>query len=358
MNRYVWSAPFVRRVGLLIALLAPALAPGPATAAEEAPKPKVVQVAICLDTSSSMDGLIDSAKHKLWDVVNDLARVKPTPDLRVALYSYGNNAYDKKTGWVRKEIDLTTDLDRVSEKLLALKATKIPNSDEYVGRVCRDAMRDLKWSDDPKALRVIFVCGNESAEQDPEVKLKPLAETAVRQGIIINTIYCGNPNDADAAGWKEFARLSEGRFAAIDQDRGTVTIATPHDKELAELSAKLNTTFCFAGKDAKALAENQRRQDDNALRLGVAAAASRAQSKAGGLYRFEGQDLVERLKQDPKFDVKKVPEAELTDELKKMSPEGREKHVKDLLAKREDLQKQIGDLAKKRDAYIQASRRN
>jgi hypothetical protein len=215
----------------------------------------------------------------------------------------------------------------------------------------------LKWSDDPKALRVIFVCGNESAEQDPVVKLKPLAETAVRKGIIINTIYCGNPADADAAGWKEFARLSEGRFAAIDQDRSTASIATPQDKELAELSAKLNTTYCFAGKDAKALAENQRLQDENALRLGQPAAASRAQSKAGGLYRFEGQDLVERLRQDAKFDVKKVPVEELSEEMKKMTPTQRDKHVRDLLARREELQKQIADLAKKREAYLEAERK-
>jgi hypothetical protein len=342
-----------RHFSLLLALPALVACCGPAGADEPA-RPKVVQVAICLDTSSSMDGLIDSAKRKLWDVVNDLARAKPTPDLRVALYSYGNNAYDRTTGWVRQEIDLTADLDRVSEKLSALKATKVPNSDEYVARVCRDAVERLKWSDDPKALKVIFVCGNESAEQDPEVKLKAVAESAVRKGIIINTIYCGNPSDADAPAWKEFARLAEGRFAAIDQDRGTVSVATPHDKELAELGTRLNGTFCFVGKDAKAMAENQRRQDENALRLGAPTAASRAESKGGGLYRFEGQDLVERLRQDPKFDVKKVPEAELPDALKKMTPEEREKHVKKLAGEREEIRKQINELAKKREAYIQA----
>jgi hypothetical protein len=322
-------------------------------AAEPAQAAPVVEVAICLDVSSSMDGLIASAKHRLWDIVNDLAQAKPTPRLRVALFSYGNNAYDPKTGWVRPEVGLTSDLDRVSEKLVPLQATKIPNSEEYVARVCRDAVEKLDWSNDPKALKVIFVCGNEPATQDPMIKLPTVAEAAVRKGIIINTLYCGNPNDADAAGWKEFARLSEGRFAAIDQNRGTVVVNTPHDRELAELSARLNGTFCFAGKDAKALAQNQALQDANATRLGLPAAASRAESKAGALYRFEGHDLVEKIKQDPKFDVKKVPVEELTDELKKMTPEQREEHVRDLLAKREALQKQILELAKKREVFIQ-----
>jgi hypothetical protein len=101
------------------------------------------------------------------------------------------------------------------------------------------------------------------------------------------------------------------------------------------------------------LRENQARQDDNALRLGVPAAASRAESKGGALYRFEDHDLVEKLKNDPKFDVRKVSEDELPDDLKKLSPEQREKHVRRLLVQREELQKQINELAKQRDAFIQ-----
>src|SRR5262249_33660728 len=159
------------------------------------------------------------------------------------------------------------------------------------------------------------------ADQDPDVKLKPLAESAVRKGIYINTIYCGSVAHADAAAWKEFALLSEGRFASIDQDKGTVVVATPMDKELQELSAKLNGTFCSGGKDAAALRETQLRQDDNARQQGGAAAASRAESKGGELYRFQGRDLVEQLKRDEKFDVKKVPVEELSNELKKMTPE-------------------------------------
>ena len=59
-------------------------------------KAKSVDVVVCLDVSS-MDGLLDS-ERKLWAVVNDLAKVEPTPTLRVALYSYGNNAYSAARG--------------------------------------------------------------------------------------------------------------------------------------------------------------------------------------------------------------------------------------------------------------------
>jgi hypothetical protein len=340
---------------VLGAVLAVGLGVLPARADDRAGKPpaerKSIDVVICLDVSNSMDGLIASAKAKLWDIVNDLARAKPTPDLRVGLYSYGHSTYDANAGWVRKELDLTTDLDAVSQKLFGLTTN---GGEEYVARVCRDAIDQQKWSDAKDALRLIFVCGNEPASQDKQVRLATVAEKAKAKSIVINPIFCGNANENDARDWKEFATMAGGRFMNIDQQGGTVAIATPHDKELIELGTKLNTTYLAYGRvearQEKAL--NQSAQDANALKLGAGAAAGRAVSKGGGLYRNSDWDLVDRLKEDPKFDVKKVPVDELCDELKKMTPEEREKHVKDMLAKRESIQKQIDTLNAKRQAYI------
>jgi hypothetical protein len=216
--------------------------------------------------------------------------------------------------------------------------------------VCRDAVDQLKWSADPDALKVIFVCGNEPASQDPEIKLQFTADLAKKHGVVINPIFCGPFNHPESADWKDFAKMSGGRFACIDQDHGAVAIATPQDKELTRLSSELNTTYVAYGKDRKEKAENQQLQDKTALSAG--AAPARANAKGGALYRNSDWDLVDRLKDDPKFDVKKVPEADLSDELKKMKPEQREKHVKDMLAKREAIQKQIADLSAKRDEYI------
>src|SRR3989337_2424063 len=96
-----------------IALLA-ALAASFAVAAEEpAPareqKPPV-QIALLLDTSGSMSGLIDQAKAQLWKVVNELATAKRggvRPDLRIALYEYGNDALSAQGHWIRQVSALT-----------------------------------------------------------------------------------------------------------------------------------------------------------------------------------------------------------------------------------------------------------
>jgi hypothetical protein len=350
----------MKRIASLIALaLAPAafLAAGPAPRlAADGPKPaagaKNIDIVICLDISGSMQGLVNSARAKLWDIVNELARIKPAPNLRVALFSYGGtqqNGYDKALGWVRKDLDLTTDLDAIYEKLFGLK---IGGGLEYVARVCRDAVDQLKWSAEKDALKIIFVCGNEPASQDKVVTLKQAADKAKAHAIVINPIFCGNPQHGDARDWIEFAQLTGGRFASIDQDRGTVAITTPMDKRLVEVGAQLNGTYVAYGKDGKAKALNQHAQDRNAAGISAPALAARVVTKNSALYHCEDWDLVDRLKKDPKFDVTKLPEADLPEAMRKLTPAQRVAHVKEMTAKRAALQKQIEELTVQRNVYI------
>jgi von Willebrand factor type A domain len=338
------------RFATILAVLTAVFVAGP-VGADDKPAP-VVDVVLCLDVSGSMNHLIDSARGKLWDIVNDLGAVKPTPRLRVGLYSYGHTTYDRNKGWVRKEVDLTDDLDTVYKKLNGLT---INGGTEYVARVCRDAIVDQKWSADKKALKMIFVCGNEPADQDKEVTLESVAKLALDKDVIINTIYCTWPRavPGEIDGWESFAKKAEGRFAKIDMKKGTVAIATPHDKKLEELSAKINKTYVAYGKkDIREFkASNQFEQDANAGKA-PGAAPARALSKAGGLYRSSDWDLVDRLKDDPKLDITKIPEDELCDELKKLKPEERVAHVKKQLAEREAIQKEIVEVSKMRTAYI------
>src|SRR5262249_20677701 len=267
----------------------------PAPKAEQ--KAKDIDVVICLDVSGSMGGLIDSAKNKLWDIVNELAKVKPAPNLRVGLYSYGHTTYDPKKGWVRKEIDLTTDLDQLYQKLFGLT---INGGEEYVTRVCRDAVLEQKWSTQKDSLKLIFVCGNEPANQDPVVSMKAAADLAKKHDIIINPILC----DENDPTWDEYAKLTGGRLAKINHNL-RVVIKTPMDKELADIGVKLNDTYVAYGKE-QWKAQNQKDQTKNALTQGYDVVAGRVTSQNTALYRCEGWDLVDKCKSDPKFDITKV----------------------------------------------------
>ena len=85
--------------------------------AEGPPVRRPIDLVICLDTSGSMTALIDSARAKLWDVVNELARATPIPHLRVGLLTYGSPGLSTlAAGWVVRQTDLTDDLDAVCRR--------------------------------------------------------------------------------------------------------------------------------------------------------------------------------------------------------------------------------------------------
>lgn len=341
---------------LAIALLLGSAVTGPTAAAcdDEPPaKPaatteRPIDLALCLDTSNSMDGLIDAAKRRLWDVVNDLARAKPVPRLRVALLSYGNNAYSKESGWVVTDTPFTEDLDLVSQKLFALRTW---GGEEYVARVLDTAVRKLKWSEDPKALRICVVAGNESADQDRLVAFRDVAAQAAKRGIVVNSVYCGDPEDGLAPAWREVASLAEGEFAAIDQNRRAPVCATPYDTLLTTLSTSLNATYLPFGKLGAANCANQAAQDLNANGLGRDVEASRAAAKAGVNYRNGSWDLVDACR-DRSVDLATLAAEDLPEAMRKLTAAERATYVGEMAKKRAEIQRQIADLAAKREEFV------
>ena len=259
----------------------------------------MVELAICLDISGSMDGLIDSAKARLWSIVNDLATAKPVPRVRVALLTYGCDAYDSTMGWVVVDSGLTEDLDLISQKLFALKTN---GGTELVGRVVNKAAQTLAWSSDSNALRMIIVAGNEAADQDLEVTYQQASRTSIERGVLVNSIYCGDANDSLASTWGNVARLADGQFFCIDQSMGALVAETPFDKQLAELSMSINATYLACGTKGEAAWANQSAQDANALGLSGGAAAQRAASKSSAIYdemkleEMKDEDLPESMR--------------------------------------------------------------
>jgi hypothetical protein len=317
---------------------------GPATRA-----PSEVDLAIALDTSGSMDGLIDSARQKLWDVVNVMAKAQPQPKLRVGLLSYGNNDHDPAVGWVAIDSDLSGDLDTIYAKLFALRTN---GGEEYVARAVQTATERLSWR--ANALKILFVAGNEPATQDPVVPLERALGLARERGILVNAIYCGSERAGEAVGWRQVASLGKGEFASIDQDHA-VAIATPMDATLGALSAQLNGTYLAFGPLGGAAAANQALQDQNALSRGGAVAASRAVAKSSPMYKAEGWDLVDAVK-DGKKSVAKMPVAELPEPMKPMAPADRERYVEEKTKERSQLQARIAEVAKQRDQFIAAEK--
>ena len=314
------------------------------------PGDRIVELALCLDTSGSMDGLINAARVKLWEIVNDLALAKPTPRLRVALLTYGNDGHNAENGWVNIDVAFTEDLDLVSQRLFALTTN---GGTELVGRVLKSAGEKLDWNASDDVLKLIVVAGNETADQDQVFNYRDVCKATISKGVMINSIYCGNVADDIAPGWKEVSTLADGHFASIDQNNGTITIATPFDDELVTLSAAMNTTYIAFGAQGEWASSNQAAQDANAAGVGKAVAAQRAVTKGGQMYCNAQWDLVDACRQ-AEFKIEDVKTEDLPENMRTMTMEQRKAYVAEMDKKRAEMQTKVNDLNTKRSQYVEA----
>ncbi len=316
-------------------------------AGEKAPEPKI-QLAILLDTSSSMDGLINQTKEQLWKIVNTFATAKKEgkrPRLEIALYEYGNDTLSAESGYIRQVSPLTTNLDAISEKLFALKTN---GGSEYCGQVIAKALDQLEWSKDPHDLKLIYIAGNEPFTQGP-VDYKKSVKAAIERGVVVNTIHCGDERTGINGGWKDAAMLADGNFLTIDQNRAVAYVEAPQDKEIARLGAELNKTYVGYGRSAPEAAARQEAQDKNAGGLSLGSATARAVSKSSAMYDNADWDIV-----DAKKKGKKVEEAEMPAELKAMKPAERDAFVEQKAKERAELQAKIQALNTEREKFVQA----
>ena len=335
----------------LTAVVALVLVTDPASAAEIPPpqvadKPKI-DVVFCIDCSGSMGPVIETAKQKVWAIVNQIAKAKPAPELRIGLIGYAN-----ATGPFRT-FPLTSDLDEVYKNLLPFD-DKL-GGDEFVGLAIHRATTDMQWSEGKQVMKVIYVVGNETARQGPpEFDYAKTAPAAIAKGIVVNAIYCGDYDYATAPPtWREIARLADGAYMEIAARGGAVTVATPFDQPLAELSGRINTTYVGYGRQREEKLQQQAANDATAAaRYGGASAADRAGAKASRQYDNSNWDLVDAAKNNKDFDLTKVKDEDLPDDLRRLKPEERKAAIDAKSKERDQIAKQIQELSAKRDAYI------
>lgn len=315
----------------------------------------LIQMAILLDTSGSMEGLIEQAKTQLWKIVNELALSKKygrTPRLEVALYEYGKDSIPEENGFLRMLVPLTTDLDKISDELFKLKTN---GGSEYCGEVIQHAARNLKWDKSNRIYKVIFIAGNEPFTQG-KVKYQKSCKESISKGIIVNTIFCGPEQEGIDTRWKDGADLADGKYMNIDHNQQTVYIEAPQDKEIMKLNEQLNKTYIAYGNLGAEKKRMQQVQDSNAAKSNKEATIQRAFTKSSKLYKNEAWDLLDAVENE-EVAIEEMETSQLPEEMKKMSKEERKKYVEKMQKQRKEIQEKIKILYQQRNKYIEAKRK-
>ncbi|MBB4034709.1 hypothetical protein GGR21_000596 [Dysgonomonas hofstadii] len=309
-----------------------------------------IQVAILLDTSSSMDGLIEQAKSRLWNIVNTLTTLRykgEIPQIEIALYEYGNDRLKERDSYIRQVAPLTTNLDLISEKLFSLTTY---GGLEYCGAVIDQAVSKLEWGNHSADMKLIYIAGNEPFTQG-RVSYKSAIDRALDKDIYVHTIHCGDRESGIRGMWRDGAIRGKGRFFNIDHNAKIRYYDTPYDDRISRCNERLNSTYVGYGSDRYYFQSNQVAQDANALKMSKSNMAERAVSKSAAAYDNSSWDLVDMAKKD-KTVFSRIKKSELPGEYQDKSTAEIEKLVKEKEAERATIQKEINDLARKRQEYI------
>ncbi len=327
--------------------------PTPPVIAPVAEKKPVVDVVFVLDTTSSMTGLIQAAKEKIWSIATTMASAQPTPEIRLGLVAFR----DRGDAYITQVTDLSTDLDSAYARLMDFRAVGGGDGPESVNQALYDAVHRVSWSQDPKAFKVIFLVGDAPPHMDypDDVKYPDTLREAKRRGITVNTIQAGQ-NSGTTQEWQQIASLGSGDYFQVDADGSTVAIATPFDEKMAELSKELDGTRLYYGSEEERKAKQSKVEAAEKLHA-AASVESRARratfnaSKSGKANLLGDKELVDDVVTG-RVDLDSLKPESLPAPMRALPPEEQKAVIAQTAKKRDDLQREIKDLADQRAKFL------
>jgi hypothetical protein len=197
-----------------------------------------IEVAFVLDATGSMGPWIDAARQKIDAIASDLAQGQPPPEIRFALVSYR----DKGDAYVTRAHDFTADLQTMRGWLRDTKADGGGDTPESVLEGLKAGLVELSWTpDDGRTLKLMYLVGDAPPHHYKDSPTEEwIAAEALKRGIVLHTIACG---DMDAGGQQFFegmARHTEGRPFRLTDSMG-------RRDAMAAARARLGSTVTAAG---------------------------------------------------------------------------------------------------------------
>ena len=312
---------------------------------------KNIEIVFVLDTTGSMSGLIDGAKTKIWNIVNEiLQNQKGNAKVKIGLIGYR----DKGDEYITKLTQLSENIDNTYSELMNFVADGGGDEPEDVRRALHEAVNNIQWSNSTSN-KIIFLVGDAPPHEDYQDYPSTIvtAKKAKEKGIIINTIQCGNLAHTDKF-WKEIAQYASGEYFAIPQDGGSYVMKTPYDEKLETLGYELDKKYIPYGriKEQRAAKSDKIMKDTKISSTAtMEAKADRAKNKTLNRYSYSSNDLIQAI-ENKKVNLSSLKQEELPEEMQKMSKDEQEKYVDSLVQERKKIKEEITKVSREREVYI------
>ena len=312
-----------------------------------------IEVVFVLDTTSSMSGMIQAAKEKIWSIATTMASARQSPDISMGLVAFR----DRGDAYVTRVFDLSQDLDSMYASLMDLRAQGGGDGPESVNRALFDAINRISWSSDDSVYKVVFLVGDAPPHMDyaNDVSYGTTLAVANDRGIVVNTIQSGH-NQATTHFWQDIARIGSGVYFQVADSGNAVAVATPFDKKLSELAVRLEETRLYYGSEAEKKTQQSKLDATSKLHreLSAAALARRATFNAtpSGKSNFLGAgELVDAITSG-RVELDDIDKDDLPASLQALAPEAAMTVISQQARRRDALKKEIAKLSETRSSYI------
>jgi len=312
-----------------------------------------IEVVFVLDTTSSMSGLIQAAKEKIWSMATTMAGAQENPDIKMGLVAFR----DRGDAYITRVFDLSEDLDSMYASLMDFRAQGGGDGPESVNQALYDAIHKVSWSNDSNVYRVVFLVGDAPPHMDyhNEVKYPVTLAAAAKKGIVVNAIQSGQHQYTRPA-WQEIASLGHGEYFQVEDSGNAVAVATPFDEKLSRLAAELEDTRLYFG-DAETKVAQKAKLDANArLRKELSAEALARRdtfnATASGKANLLGEsELVDAITSG-RVELDSIEEENLPASLQAMAPTEQMEVITEQAQRRDQLQQEIRKLSASRSNFI------
>ena len=312
-----------------------------------------IEVVFILDTTSSMSGLIQAAKEKIWSIATTMASAEQAPEIRMGLVAFR----DRGDTYVTRVLDLSQDLDSMYASLMDLKAQGGGDGPESVNQALYDAINRISWSESDNVYKVAFLIGDAPPHMDynNDIKFPVTLEMAKRKGIVVNTIQSGQSAHT-APVWKNIAQLGYGEYFQVENSGNAVAVVTPYDKKLSELASSLEDTRLYFGD--RETRERQEKKNEATKKIqqmsSEAALARRAtfNATASGESNFLGEsELVDAISSG-RVELDDIDSDDMPASLKAYAPVEQMAVITRMAEQRMEIKRDIQQLSESRNAYI------